>query len=148
MSIEKDLLKVRKAFESVPFITIRETSFRSDQINLLCRSGDKTPDDRHIMGLINTLLNAESGWRSHICKKFFKRDGKTLFGWSFSFRSDSISVAADRVAKAIRFHVAQNIIPEDDAGEAMGRVPVVNRRGDQSPRPGKHRGAYPSGGGA
>lgn len=146
--IEEAVILVKDALDSVPFLTVRETSFKSDQVNVLCRSSDATPDERHMKGLIDHILQSEDGWQSHICKRFMRRDGGTKYGWSFAFRSDDIGLSAQRIAKAVGFHVKNNVLPAeaDDAGQAMGRQPVRNRGGDQSPRPGSYRGAYPTSG--
>jgi hypothetical protein len=145
--IEEALLKIQKSLDGIPFIEVGETSLKSDQVNLLCRSKDATPDERHVLGLVHHLLESEDGWQSHICKKYFMRDGDMKFGWSLSFRADDMVTAAAKIARSIRFHAERNILPEeDDAGQAFGRKPVRARKGGQSPKAGSYRGATPTGG--
>jgi hypothetical protein len=140
--IEESLLTVREAFDAVPFLVIRETGFKSDQINLLCRSEDSTPDNRQLLGVIHHLMESEDGWQSHICQRFFMRDGSMKFGWSFSFRSDDMGMAAGKIAKAVRFHVKTNVMPVEKPA-VVKRDPIRNTRsGDQSPLPGSRRGAH------
>jgi hypothetical protein len=109
-TIEAAAQKIQRAVESLGFLTVRESSMKSSQVTLVCRMSDGAT--RMVEGVVFHLLKNEDGWQSHLCRRYFYRDGSLKAGWNFAFRSDDMPRAAERIVRVLTLYKEQYLVPQ------------------------------------
>lgn len=119
------------ALEATGLIEIVEVRAGVGQVHLLGRV-KKNNERAYVERVVDPALEAmeKSKVDGHICKQFFRRNGKKKYGWTFSFAAENLSEAAGVICNSFGM-----LAPKFEVTEA----PLTG--------PGTPHGSLPGGGG-
>jgi len=111
MSSKEHAERLAHALDSLPFVTALNAEFGSSNVQILCRiqKGAETKW-AHIVEKILLAAEANKGrecyWVSHICRLYFVRDGKMVYGWHVGITSNFMS---ETLGELIRSFISERV---------------------------------------
>jgi len=114
------------ALEATGLIEIVEVRAGPGQVHLLGRV-KKDNERAYVEHVVDPSLEAmeDEEVDGHICKQFFRRNGRKKYGWTFSFAAEDLRAAANTIcnsfaSQAPRFEVTES--PLQGPGTPQGSV--------------------------
>jgi hypothetical protein len=140
--------RLARALEATGLAQAVNSTYGESQVRVLCRVLPGKDDEW--VGLVRRLLLAteiEQGrpysWQAHICRLYFLKEKKLVFGWNVSIQSLDMSTSLDYLNRVVRGE-DPGTLSKVRAGE-LEEMEFTGVTGDRLPTP-LGKGAYTVGG--